>query len=181
MRAKKDILKKKKTTMRVPASNVDFESDSESYQSSSSNSNSEFLKFSQSEDTPLAVAFENIKKRKKQERADRNTKQRVSQINEGDEVIQEAGRYASETRMFDSFETVSLGRDDSDIVVAEGPVVIQSQPSQKEKEVLQPELEQHEKTNDAEVKVEDAEVVVPPIVKNVVQDEIQPEPLDVIM
>ncbi|MED6211613.1 hypothetical protein PIB30_075423 [Stylosanthes scabra] len=89
--------------------------------------------FSQLEDTPLDVAFENIKKRKKQQRGDRITKQRLSHINEGDEMIKEAGRSASEIRMFDSFDTVSLRRDDSDNVAVEGSVVLPSQPSQKEK------------------------------------------------
>ncbi|MED6127561.1 hypothetical protein PIB30_089182 [Stylosanthes scabra] len=139
------------------------------------------LLLSQSEDTPLAVAFENIKKRRKQQREDRNTKQRLSQINEGDELIKETGRSASKTRMFDSFETVSLGRDDSDNVAVEGSVVVPSQPSQKEKEVLQAEPEQHDKTNDAEVEVKDPAVEVPPIMENVVQEELQPEPLVVIM
>ncbi|MED6187556.1 hypothetical protein PIB30_077577 [Stylosanthes scabra] len=110
-----------------------------------------------------------------------NTKQRLSQINKGDELIKEAGRSASETRMFDSFETVSLGRDDSDNVAVEGPTVVPSQPSQKEKKVLQAESEQHGKTNDAEVDIEDAAVEVPPIMENVVQEELQPEPLVVIM
>ncbi|MED6212622.1 hypothetical protein PIB30_085272 [Stylosanthes scabra] len=229
MRAKKDMLKKKKTTMRVPSSNAYSESDSESYQSSSSNSDSNsssssnsesdyesdsgsdsehavyvepqpqqeirskkkndravvgsnvplnitqqsvvVAEFSKSEDTPLAVAFENINKKKKQQRKNRNTKQRVSQINEGDEVIQEAERSASETRMFDSFETISLGRDDSDNVVVEGPFVVPSQPSQKEKEHIQP--GQPSKSQDAEVS--------PPRVEDVVQEKIQPEPLVVIM
>ncbi|MED6222102.1 hypothetical protein PIB30_061211 [Stylosanthes scabra] len=213
MIAKKDMLEKKKTTMRVPSSNRDTESDSESYQSSSTDSDSKSSSsldsesdsdpdcehaiheepppqqeirskkkddravvgsneplnitqqsvvvpgFSQSEDTPLAMAYENIKKRKKKQREDRNTKQRLSQINEGDELIKEAGRSASETRMFDSFETVSLGRDDSDNVAVEGS------------------SKQHEKTNDAEVEVEDDAVEVPPIMKNVVQEELQPETL----
>ncbi|MED6164362.1 hypothetical protein PIB30_089155 [Stylosanthes scabra] len=212
MKAKKDKLEKKKTTMRVPSSNRDTESDSESYQSSlidsdsksssSSDSGSDvepesehavyeepppqqeiqskkkndraivgsnepliitqqsvaILGFSQSEDTPLTVAFENIRKRKKQQREDTNTKKRLSHINEGDELIKEAGRSTSETRMFDSFETVSLGRDDSGNVAVEGSIVVPSQPSQKEKEVLQAESEQHEKTNDAEVEGEDAAV-----------------------
>ncbi|MED6124987.1 hypothetical protein PIB30_064109 [Stylosanthes scabra] len=83
--------------------------------------------------------------------------------------------------MFDSFEIVSLGRDDSGNVTAEGPVVVPFQPSQKEKEVLQAESEQHEKTNDAEVEGEDAAVEVPPNMENVVQEELQPEPLVVIM
>ncbi|MED6222649.1 hypothetical protein PIB30_066329 [Stylosanthes scabra] len=92
---------------------------------------------------------------------------------------------------FDTFETVSLGRDDSGNVEVEGPVVVPSHPSHNEKKVLQAESEQHEKTNDAEVEGEDAAIegqdavvdVPPPIVdmENVVQEELQPEPLVVIM
>ncbi|MED6199608.1 hypothetical protein PIB30_077491 [Stylosanthes scabra] len=212
MKAKKDKLEKKKTTMRAPSSNRNIESESESYQSSSTDSDSEsssssdsgqmlnqklsrlFMKnhhhskrygarkrmivllFSQSEDTPLAVAFENIRKRKKQQRGDRNTKKKLSQINEGDE-----------TRMFATFEIVSLGGDDSGNVAVEGPVVVPSHLSHNEKEVLQDESEQHEKTNDAEVEGEDAgmegedaAVEVPPYMEYVVQEELQPEPLVVI-
>ncbi|MED6185333.1 hypothetical protein PIB30_055991 [Stylosanthes scabra] len=194
MKAKKDKLEKKKTTMRAPSSNRDTESESESesesYQSSSTDSDSESssssdsgsdaepeTEFSQSEDTPLAVAFENIRKRKKQQRGDRNTKKKLSHINEGDE-----------TRMFATFEIVSLGRDDSGNVAVEGPVVVPSHPSHNEKEVLQDESEQHEKTNDAEVEGEDAvmegedaAVEVPPYMEYVVQEVLQPEPLVVIM
>ncbi|MED6148463.1 hypothetical protein PIB30_053393 [Stylosanthes scabra] len=136
---------------------------------------------SQSGDVPLADMFGNIKKRKKQPTEDRNTKQKLSQINEHDELIQGARRSPSKTRMFDSFNTVSLGRDDSDNVVVEGPVVVPSKPSQKEKEVLQAEHEHHEKTNDDGVEVEVAEVEVPPRVEDVIQEESQPEPLVVIM
>ncbi|MED6146487.1 hypothetical protein PIB30_034902 [Stylosanthes scabra] len=140
--------------------------------------------FSQSEDTPLAMAFENIRKRKKQQRGDRNTKKKLSQISEGDE-----------TRMFDTFDTVSLGGDDSGNVAVKGPVVVPSQPFNKENEVLQAESEQHEKGNDAKVEGEhaeveghdaavegeDAAVKVPPNIEDVVQEELQPEPLVVII
>ncbi|MED6172917.1 hypothetical protein PIB30_054333 [Stylosanthes scabra] len=90
--------------------------------------------------------------------------------------------------MFDTFETVSLGGDDSGNVAVEGPVVVPSQPSHKENEVLQAESKQHEKRNDAEVdgedaavEGEDAAVKVPPNIEDVVQEELQPEPLVVIM
>ncbi|MED6177565.1 hypothetical protein PIB30_099313 [Stylosanthes scabra] len=90
--------------------------------------------------------------------------------------------------MFDTFETVSLGGDDSGNVAVEGPVVVPSHPSHNEKEVLKAESKQHEKTNDAEVEGEDAAmegkdaaVEVPPNMENVVQEELQPEPLVVIM
>ncbi|MED6151210.1 hypothetical protein PIB30_080294 [Stylosanthes scabra] len=89
----------------------------------------------QSDDDTLADALKNIKKRKKQQVEDMNTKKRTFQGNEGGERIQGAGRSASEaavgssdkTRMFDSFETVSLGREDSDIVGSQGPSVMPSQ------------------------------------------------------
>ncbi|MED6136432.1 hypothetical protein PIB30_056082 [Stylosanthes scabra] len=90
--------------------------------------------------------------------------------------------------MFDTFETVSLGGDDSGNVAVEGPVIVPSHPSHNEKEVLQAESEQYEKTNDAEVEGEDAAmegqdaaVEVPPNMENVVQEELQPEPFVVIM
>ncbi|MED6197494.1 hypothetical protein PIB30_056961 [Stylosanthes scabra] len=118
--------------------------------------------FSQSEDTPLAVAFENIRKRKKQQRGDRNTKKKLSQINEGDE-----------TRMFDTFDTVSLGGDDSGNVVVQGPIVVPSQPFNKENDPIQP--EQPSKSHSDEVGVP------PHIVENALPEEIQPEPLDVII
>ncbi|MED6208023.1 hypothetical protein PIB30_041194 [Stylosanthes scabra] len=90
--------------------------------------------------------------------------------------------------MFDTFETVSLGGDDSGNVAIEGPIVVSSQPSNKENKALQAESEQHEKKNDVEVegedaavKGEDATVKVPPNIEDVVQEELQPEPLVVIM
>ncbi|MED6152101.1 hypothetical protein PIB30_088764 [Stylosanthes scabra] len=132
-----------------------------------------------------------IRKRKKQQREDRNTKKRMSRINE-DEIIQDAGRSASEaaigssdrTKMFDSFENVSLGRDDSDNVVVDCPPIMpsqQSQPAQRGKEVLQDEPKQQGKTKDAEVEVHGAEVEVPHELENVVEVEQQPEPISVIM
>ncbi|MED6187884.1 hypothetical protein PIB30_080757 [Stylosanthes scabra] len=217
MKAKKDKLEKKKTTMRAPSSNRDTESESESYQSSSTDSDSESSSSSDSgsdaepetehavyeepppqqeirskkkndravvgSNEPLIItqqsvvvpAFENIRKRKRQQRGDRNTKKKLSQINEGDEI-----------RMFDKFETIILGGDDSGNVTVEDPVVVPSQPSHKEKEVLQAKSEQHEKKNDAEVEGkdaalegEDATVEVPPNMENVVQEELQLEPLPI--
>ncbi|MED6127529.1 hypothetical protein PIB30_088859 [Stylosanthes scabra] len=205
MRAKKDNLQKKRTKRDAE----DSESESESHQLSSTDQSLNlrtvqipmlmpgmmFMKnhhmskrygarkgmirllFSQSEDTPLAVAFENIRKRKKQQRGDRNTKKKLSQINEGDE-----------TRMFDTFDTVSLGGDDSGNVAVQGSIVVLSQPFNNENEVLQAETEQHEKGNDAEVEGhnatvegEDAAVKVSPNIEDVVQEELQPEPLVVII
>ncbi|MED6122296.1 hypothetical protein PIB30_038496 [Stylosanthes scabra] len=80
--------------------------------------------------------------------------------------------------MFDTFDTVSLGRDDSDHIVVEGPVVAPTQPSQPKKEALQ-----HEDDNINEAGVEDknAGVDVPPTVDEVVLEEAQPEPLAVIL
>ncbi|MED6140920.1 hypothetical protein PIB30_098279 [Stylosanthes scabra] len=99
MRAKKDMLEKKKTTMRDPSSNRDTESDSESYQSSSTDSDSES---SNSSDSEHAVHKGN----------------------------HHSKRYGARKRMIVLF----LGRDDSDNVAVEGPIVVPSQPSLKEKE-----------------------------------------------
>ncbi|MED6131680.1 hypothetical protein PIB30_011833 [Stylosanthes scabra] len=60
----------------------------------------------------------------------RNTKQKLSQINEGNETRMSH----SETRMFDSFDIVSLGKEDSCNVVVDDPVVMPSQPPHIEKE-----------------------------------------------
>ncbi|MED6113077.1 hypothetical protein PIB30_067614 [Stylosanthes scabra] len=115
----------------------------------------------------------------------------MSQINEGGETIQRAARFGFEaaigssnkTKMFDSFKTVSLGRDDSDNEVVECPLYPSqpSQPTETRKEVLQDEPEQQGKTKDAEVEVHGAQVEVPPEQENVVEEEQQPEPLSVIM
>ncbi|MED6183409.1 hypothetical protein PIB30_037595 [Stylosanthes scabra] len=129
------------------------------------------------EHIPIARAF---KKRKTQEGGYKKTK-----INERDEAVQTKGGSVSEaTRMFDSFDTVSLGRDESDNVAVEGPGVVPSEPPHKETEV------HHEKTIDAEVNDSTA-VEVPPILETVEQEEPQrqepqheepqPEPLVVIM
>ncbi|MED6186101.1 hypothetical protein PIB30_063566 [Stylosanthes scabra] len=83
-----------------------------------------------SDDDRLVDFLRKNKRRTSQQIADMNKKQRLTQINEGDE----ATRSPSETRMFDSFDTVSLGRDDSDNVVVEGPVVTPTQQSQTQKE-----------------------------------------------
>ncbi|MED6219080.1 hypothetical protein PIB30_032548 [Stylosanthes scabra] len=107
-----------------------------------------------------------------------NTKKRRNQNNEDGEMIEDAGRSASEavkgssdkTNMFDSFETVSLGKD-------EGPVIILSQ---LEKESLQVEPKQQKKSKDAKVEVL-PEMEVPPEVENVVEEEQQPQPLNIII
>ncbi|MED6209799.1 hypothetical protein PIB30_058195 [Stylosanthes scabra] len=155
MRAEKEQLKKK-STKRVPSSNL--ESQTESVSSSSSDSEEIVSKeppqqeirskerndraVPQSNNATLADTLKNIRKRKKQQIEDKNTKKRISNRNESGERIQDAGRSASEAaigssdraKMFDSFETVSLGRDDSDNVVIEGPTIMSSQPSQTGKE-----------------------------------------------
>ncbi|MED6164658.1 hypothetical protein PIB30_092312 [Stylosanthes scabra] len=99
----------------------------------------------QSDDSTLVDALKtikNIRKRKKQQTENINTKKRIVQGIEGGEKMQDVRRPASEaangsdrTRMFDSFETVSLGREDSDNVVVEGPSIM---PSQTEKRPFQP-------------------------------------------
>ncbi|MED6112062.1 hypothetical protein PIB30_058300 [Stylosanthes scabra] len=140
---------------------------------------------SQSDDATLADSLKNIRKRKKQQIEDRNTKKRIIQGNEGGEKIQDVRRSASEaangssnrTRMFDSFETVSLGKDDSDNVVVEGSSIMPSQPSQTEKDVLQVGPE-GEVPPVADVP---PEAEVQPEVENVVEKEQQPEPIVVEM
>ncbi|MED6112729.1 hypothetical protein PIB30_064269 [Stylosanthes scabra] len=83
----------------------------------------------------------------------------------------EAANGSDRTRIFDSFETVSLGREDSDNVVVERPSIMPSQPSQTGKSVLQagPEAEVH------------PEAEVQPEVGIVVGKEQQPEPIIVEM
>ncbi|MED6131790.1 hypothetical protein PIB30_013041 [Stylosanthes scabra] len=132
-----------------------------------------------------------FKKRKTQEGRHNKTKQQTPhQINERDEAVQTEGGSVSEaTRMFDSFDTVNLGRDESDNVAIEGPVVVPSEPPHRETEV------HHEKTTDAGVD-DNTGVDVPPIPKTVEgeepqhqepqhaepqHEEPQPEPLAVII
>ncbi|MED6167251.1 hypothetical protein PIB30_001147 [Stylosanthes scabra] len=129
------------------------------------------------------------KRRKGQRITSKSKKQKLSQINEGDEAIPSP----SDARMFDSFDTISLGRNDSDNIIVEGPVAVPSQPSQNEKEDLQPghdhetrndeqpQHDRHETVNDAGVEVEGAAVEVPHVMEDSVQEDEQPEPLVVIM
>ncbi|MED6139209.1 hypothetical protein PIB30_081731 [Stylosanthes scabra] len=145
MIAKKDMLEKKKTTMRVPSSNRDIELDSESYKSSSTDSDSESSSSSDSESD-----------------SDPDSKH----------AIHEEPPPQQEMR--------SKKKNNRAVVGSNEPLNI-TQQSVAVPGVLQAESEQHEKTNDAEVEVEDATVEVPPIMKNVVQEELQPKPLVVIM
>ncbi|MED6115712.1 hypothetical protein PIB30_093293 [Stylosanthes scabra] len=102
----------------------------------------------QSDNATLANALKtirNTRKRKKQQTKDISTKKRSVHGVEGGEERQDVGRPTSEsdngsdrTRMFDSFDTVSLGRGDT----IEGPSIMPSQPSQPSqtgKRPLQPE------------------------------------------
>ncbi|MED6173407.1 hypothetical protein PIB30_058990 [Stylosanthes scabra] len=130
MKAKKDKLEKKKTTMRAPSSNRDIESESESYQSSSTDSDSESLSSSNSgsdaePETEHTVYEEpppqqEIRSKKKNDRA----------------VVG-----SNEPLIITQHSVAILGGN----VAVEGPVVVPSQPSHNEKEVLQAESEQHEK------------------------------------
>ncbi|MED6139448.1 hypothetical protein PIB30_083913 [Stylosanthes scabra] len=73
----------------------------------------------------LADALINLRKRKKEAMEIRKPKKRSAKGNEADETIHEVLRSASEaiagssdrTRMFDSFDTVSLGRDNITVLV----------------------------------------------------------------
>ncbi|MED6119273.1 hypothetical protein PIB30_010198 [Stylosanthes scabra] len=108
------------------------------------------------------------KRRKSQRIANTHKKQKLDQLNE----VDRATRSPSETRMFDTFDTVSLRRDDSDHVVVEGPVVTPTQPSQPEKE-----NEHHENMNEAGVDDKEAGVAVPLDVDEVILEAAQPQGL----
>ncbi|MED6206691.1 hypothetical protein PIB30_029167, partial [Stylosanthes scabra] len=113
------------------------------------------------EDVPIARAF---KKRKTQGGRPKKTK-----INEREGAVHTEGGSVSEaTRMFDSFDTVSLGRDESDNVAVEGPGVVPSEPPHEATEVLL------ENTTDAGEK-NNTEVEVPHIPESVEQEEPQHE------
>ncbi|MED6220361.1 hypothetical protein PIB30_044106, partial [Stylosanthes scabra] len=124
------------------------------------------------EDVPIARAF---KKRKTQGGRPKKTK-----INEREGAVHTEGGSVSEaTRMFDSFDTVSLRRDESDNVAVKGPGVVPSEPPHEATEVLP------ENTTDAGEK-NNTEVEVPHIPESVEQEEPQheepqPEPLIVII
>ncbi|MED6215411.1 hypothetical protein PIB30_113386, partial [Stylosanthes scabra] len=86
-----------------------------------------------SENETLAALAALTRKRKKQQTEVISTKKRSVQGVEGGEERQDVCRPASEadngsdrTRMFDSFDTVSLGRGET----VEGPSITSSQPSQ---------------------------------------------------
>ncbi|MED6219887.1 hypothetical protein PIB30_039908 [Stylosanthes scabra] len=108
------------------------------------------------------------KRRKSQRIANTHKKQKLDQLNE----VDGATRSPSETRMFETFDTVSLGRDDSDHVVVEGPVVTPTQPSQPEKE-----NEHHENINEAGAEDKEARVAVPLDVDEVILEAAQPQGL----
>ncbi|MED6118118.1 hypothetical protein PIB30_000100 [Stylosanthes scabra] len=237
MMAKKDALKRRNPTMRVPPSKRNSDSESESYQPSPDSEATESdlatdaeqehdskieqeadhvahdeppprreIRSKWKNDHPVAGSNEPVdtslpdstrlidlvgksKRRKSQRITSKSKKQKLSQINEGDEAIPSP----SDTRMFDSFDTVSLGRDDSANIIVEGPVAVPSQPLQKEKEDLQPghdhearndeqpEHDHHETVDDAGMEVEGAAVEVPHVMEDNVQEEEQPETLAVIM
>ncbi|MED6177135.1 hypothetical protein PIB30_095086 [Stylosanthes scabra] len=94
-------------------------------------------KLPQSDNVTLADTLKNMRKRKKEPMEIRNPKKGTAKGNEADETMHEVVRSASEagaassdgTRMFDSFDTVSLGRDDIGNVVVGGPSITPTQPS----------------------------------------------------
>ncbi|MED6204200.1 hypothetical protein PIB30_006956 [Stylosanthes scabra] len=97
------------------------------------------------DDDRLADFVKRNKRRKSKRIASTHKKQNLDQINEDDG----ATRSPSEIRMFDTFDTVSLGRDDSDQIVVEGPSGVDDK---------------------------DARVEVPPTMDEVVLEEAQPNP-----
>ncbi|MED6203628.1 hypothetical protein PIB30_001326 [Stylosanthes scabra] len=247
MMAKKDALKRKNPTMRVPPSKRNSDSESESYQPSPDSEATESdlpadaeqqhdsdaeqeadhgardeplprreIRSKWKNDRPVLGSNEPVdvtqqsvagprtsppdstrlkdlvgksKRRKSQRIISKSKKQKLSQINEGDEAIPSP----SDTRMFDSFDTVSLGRDDSANIIVEGSVAVPSQPSQNEKEDVQPghdhearnddqpEHDHHETEDAAGLDVEGAAIEVPHVMEDNVQEEDQPEPLVLIM
>ncbi|MED6191854.1 hypothetical protein PIB30_004514 [Stylosanthes scabra] len=239
--AKKDVLKRKNPTMRVPPSKRNSDSESESYQPSSYSEATESnlaadtkpehdsepepeaehdahdepppqreIRSKWKNDRPVVGSNETMnitqqsvagprtflpdntrlvellgkrKRRTSQQITSMSKKQKLSQINEGDEAIPSP----SDTRMFNSFDTVSLGRDDSDNIIVEGPVAVPSQPDlqpghdHETRNDDQPEHDLHEKVNDAGVDVEGAAIEAPHVMEDNVQEDEQPEPLIVIM
>ncbi|MED6192723.1 hypothetical protein PIB30_012893 [Stylosanthes scabra] len=229
--AKKDALKKKNPTMRVPPSKRNSDSEFESYQPSSDSEATESNlaadpepkhdsepepeakhdahdepppqgekrrkskndrpvvgsnepvnitqqsvvgpRTSPPDNTKLVELLGKSKRRTSQRIASMSKKQKISLINEGAEATIP---FPSDTRMFDSFHTVSLGRDDSDNIIVEGPVVVPSQPSRKEKN-LQPEHDHHETENDGGMEVGGTAVEVPHVTEDNVEEDEQPEPL----
>ncbi|MED6152015.1 hypothetical protein PIB30_087824, partial [Stylosanthes scabra] len=140
---------KKKSTKRVPSSDSESQTEPEPPYSNSTNGEGDSMSNSDetiSEQPPqqkeirskrrlpdpdnvsLADALINLRKRKKEAMEIRKPKKRSAKGNEADETIHEVLRSASEaiagssnrTRMFDSFDTVSLGRDN----------ITETQPSQ---------------------------------------------------
>ncbi|MED6146618.1 hypothetical protein PIB30_036206 [Stylosanthes scabra] len=153
MGAKKDKLGKKRTKR-------DTESDSESYQSSSTDLESESSSSSDSDADSGHDVHE-----------EQPPQHEIRSKRKNDCAVVGSNEHLNITQL--SVVVPDLGRDDSGNVAVEGPVVLPSQLSQKEKEVLQANSQQHKKTNDAEVEV-------PLIMENVVPKELQPEPLAII-
>ncbi|MED6121448.1 hypothetical protein PIB30_030166 [Stylosanthes scabra] len=146
MMAKKDISKGKNPTMRVPPSRKDSDSDSEATES---NLTAESEPGVEPEPEPEHDARDEpppqreIRSKKRNDRAVVGSNRRKTQergpkqtnINEREEAVHTEGGSVSEaTRMFDSFDTVSLGRDESDNVAVEGPGVVPSEPPHEETE-----------------------------------------------
>ncbi|MED6214476.1 hypothetical protein PIB30_103468, partial [Stylosanthes scabra] len=173
MKAKKDKLEKKKTTMRAPSSNRDTESESETYQSSSTDSNSESSSSSDSGSDAEPEAKHTIYEEPPPQQEIRSKKKNDRAVVGSNETLIITQQSVAVPGMFDTFETIILGGDDSGNVAVEGPVVVPSHPSHNEKEPIQ--SEQPSESRVAELEVP------PPIVDNVVHEEIQPEPLVVIM
>ncbi|MED6221972.1 hypothetical protein PIB30_059980 [Stylosanthes scabra] len=176
MIAKKDNLQKKRTKRDAE----DSESESESYQSSSTDSDSSS---SSNFDADSGHDVHEEPPYEQEVRSKKRNDPAVVGSNEPLIITQQ------------SVAVPDLGGDDSGNIAVEGPVVVPSQPFNKENEVLQAESEQCEKGNDAEVEGEhaeveghdaavegeDAAVKVPPNIEDVVPEELQPEPLVIII
>ncbi|MED6142792.1 hypothetical protein PIB30_000991 [Stylosanthes scabra] len=98
------------------------------------------------------------------------TQQSVAQ-HEDEAIHTDGGSVSEATRMFDSFDTISLGRDENDNVAVEGPGVVPSEPPHKETEPIH---------NDQPPKSSNAAVDIPPLAEDI-QNATEPEPLTVVV
>ncbi|MED6145933.1 hypothetical protein PIB30_029668 [Stylosanthes scabra] len=177
MMAKKDALKRKNPTMRVPSSKRNSDSESESYQPSPD---------SEATESDLAADAELEHDSETEQEADHDAhdepppQREIRSKWKNDRPVVGSNEPVNVTQQ--SVVGPSLGRDDSDNINVEGPVAVPSQSPQKGKEDLQLGHD-HETRNDEQLgmEVEGAAVEVPHVMEDNVQEEEQPEPLAIIM
>ncbi|MED6135017.1 hypothetical protein PIB30_042340 [Stylosanthes scabra] len=154
----KEIRSKRRSDHTVVGSNAPLNSTQES---------SAFAGLPDPDNVSLADALKNLRKRKKEAVEIRKPKKRSVKGNEADETMHEVLRSASEavagssnrTRMFDSFDTVSLGRDDISATQPSQPSKPRNDNLETVVEVQHGEGEVHE--TEADEEVHHAEVVLP--------------------